>query len=100
MESNLYNTTQKGSKEGISVIGIDYEEFEKGNYDKVYVYHSNNVRKDFSSGDVIKDFSEAIDYLHELGYTIICSSSVDDFLMDNDGNYALDNDTLELTKAS
>jgi len=99
MESNLYNTTQQGNKEGISVIGIDYEEFEKDDYDKVYVYHSNDVRKDFSSGDVIKYFSEAIAYLHELGYTIICSSSVDDFLMDNDGNYKLNYDTLELTKA-
>ena len=94
----LYNTTLKGNKEGLSVIGIDYEEFEKNSYSNVYVYVTDSARKDFNSGDVIKDFSEAIHYLQELRYTIVCSSSVDDFLMDNDGNYHLNNDTLELIK--
>ena len=100
MKLNLYNTTQKGSKEGLSVIGIDYEEFEKDSYDNVYVYVPDGARKDFNSGNVIEDFSEAIHYLQELGYTIVCSSSVDDFLMDNNGSYNFNYDTLELSKVT
>jgi hypothetical protein len=98
MESNLYNATQKGNKEGLSVIGIDYEEFEKDNYNNVYIYLADSTRKDFSSEDVIKDFSEAICYLQELGHTIVCSSSVDDFLMDNDGAYSFDYKNFKLMK--
>ena len=86
----------------IIMIGIDYEEFEPDTYKSTFVYYGPKNKKEFASGDVVKDFHEALEFAktgdgfdkdHKINLynesvgNIVYSSSVDDFVSDNGGKY-------------
>lgn len=94
-EYMLYNTSVKGkgnitSSSKMAVIGIVHEEFEEGSYDGVYGMYGD-LKETINTGNVVKDFKDMLNYLQSLGCSrIVYSSTVDDFLMDNNGQYGYD----------
>jgi len=85
--------TKESNKMKTNAIYIDHTEFEKGTYRSVGVLTAG-IQKEFSSGDPVKDFADAVKFCVDNGYPTHYLSSVDDFVMDEDG-YAYDeNDML------
>lgn len=80
-------------------ISIDYEEFERGDYSGVEAFRGDEPVKVFYTDDVEKDWDSAISYLKENGYDIGCSSTIDNFLMDNDGDYEFDEKSFRILKS-
>jgi hypothetical protein len=85
MTYNLYNNIKESNKktDKHAVVFVIYEEFVKEDYDHVEIWIDKDVTI-FKTGDVVKDFHDAVDYGVNLGVNVIYSSTVDSFLMDND----------------
>lgn len=66
------------------MIAINYTEFKPNSYKSVVIYHEDKIKNTFASGDIVKDFEEAINSVQG---TVLYSSSVDDFLNDDGGYY-------------
>jgi hypothetical protein len=69
------------------IIGIDHEEFKEGSYNGVYYVFSDLERHTVNTGNAEKDFNETINMLKSKGYSIMFSSTVDNFMMDNSNLY-------------
>ena len=70
----------------LGILGIDYPEFKKdGSYEHFRaVWGADNEEKTFGTGNVELDYVNAFNHLVKMGCsTIIHSSSIDNFLMDN-----------------
>lgn len=64
------------------IIHIDYDEIEQDSYRAVILHDDDGTKQRFASGDVVKDWQDAI--IACADEFAICSSSVDHFLMDGD----------------
>jgi len=80
------------------MVFIHYEEFVKGSYFDVEAWKAEEEKKKFSTGDVVKDFSDAMEYLHDNGLPTVASSTVDNFLMDNNGDFDFDQESFLIYK--
>ena len=101
MEYNLYNPIRNQEKfsDKFNMIFIEYEEYVRGDYKHITAHSGiDDSKKIYSSGDVIKDFADARDYLDQNGLATILSSGIDNFIMDNKGDYTFDPDTFILAK--
>ena len=101
MEYNLYNSirNEKSFSDKFNMIFINYEEFKRGDYNHIEAHNGvDDSKKVFSSGDVVKDFADARDYLDKNGLSTILSSGVDNFISDNKGDYSFDPETFVLSK--
>lgn len=85
MTYNLYNNIKESNTktDKHAIIFVIYEEFVKEDYDHVEIWIDKDVTI-FKTGNVVKDFRDAVDYGINLGVDVIYSSTVDSFLMDND----------------
>jgi len=72
-------------------ITVEYEEFVPNSYKAVHVKYIDGTKKEYSTGDVVLDFKTALDESKDTGDMTVYSSTVDSFLMDNDG-YGYDDD--------
>lgn len=73
--------------DSITFIGINRTQLIPG-YDSVYVVLKNGKREEFSTGDIVSDFEDAVAVaLADIarGGKFMYSSSVDDFLSDTPG---------------
>jgi hypothetical protein len=96
----------------IIMLGIEYEEFEPDTYAGVYIYLSQGNKQIINTGNVVKDFYDALSvakslpeykedteinlYNESLG-NIVYSSTIDNFLMDTNDKYKFD-DSFKLVK--
>lgn len=93
----LYNITVPGKKSKTrhsNMIGVEHTEFKKNSYRSVYVCLFDGTRKEFATGDPVKDFSDALTFAMATEYDTIYSSTVDDFVMDDGGYKYDDNDMI------
>ena len=80
----------------MAVISIDYEEYNPTSYNSVRVFIDKNNHKNFDTGDLVKDWYNAIIYSSDNSYITSFSSTVDHFIHDTelyDVCYLTDYDT-------
>lgn len=82
----------------MNFIFMKYEEYKKDDYDGVKTHDYKGNIKIFYTGDVVKDFIIARDYLYANGHTIVLSSTVDNFIADNDPKYGFDIEKFEIIR--
>jgi hypothetical protein len=80
-----------------NIVVVDFEEFKPETYKGVYVLDVYDMRHNWTTGDIIKDFEYAVNYAVNTGNDTVYSSSVDDFLMDSEG-YEYDANNLIIRK--
>jgi hypothetical protein len=99
--NNLLNNQKQGKKEvnGFNFIIILAEEFVKGDYHGVNaIPYDKSENKLFFTGDIVEDWNNAVSYLEKNEVEIVCSSTLDNFLMDNDGDYSFDNNKFKIVR--
>jgi hypothetical protein len=75
-------------------IGVNFTEFVSGTYESVIIRLVDGTKKEFATGDPVKDFKDALDFAHQNNNIItVYSSSVDNFVMDNE-NYEYDDNNM------
>ena len=98
---NLYNTSKEGTSDDddrFNFISIDAEEFVRGDYKGINTTDGlTNKKEKFYSGDVEKDFTDAMKSLTN-GLRTIFSSSIFNFLIDNDGDYIFDDENFTIKR--
>lgn len=80
----------------IAIIDVKYTEFEENTYKSVRIVFEDQPDFEIATGDVVADFKAAVEACAD--YNIQFSSSVDDFVRDND-EYAFD-DMMMIIKLS
>lgn len=74
----------------INVVGIYLDE---STYKGVYILDIVGTSHDFSTGNPVKDFVDALKFAKKSGHETFYSSSIDNFIRD-DGRYYLKNRML------
>lgn len=70
------------------VIGIDYTEFDPESYRAVTVNRRGHGVRRFSTGEVVKDWQLAMEYVETFSKRVKISDTVNDFISDT-GKYRL-----------